>query len=187
MVPFRITVCGIKELEDYIGTGVSHVLSILDPNEKEPDAFYRFDAHKRLDLRFHDIIEEMPGFEAPQVEHVRQLLEFGKDLDRAPTPTHLIVHCHMGVSRSSSSMMLLLAQALPNRSAKEIAAEVVRIRPQTWPNLRIITFGDELLKRKGSLITAAREIYRARAVANPEAARFIRDVGRLAEIEGLDI
>jgi predicted protein tyrosine phosphatase len=185
MVPFRITVCGISELEDFVGTGVSHVLSILDPNEAEPAAFYRFEAHHRLDLRFHDIIEELPAYHAPQEEHVRDLLAFGQLLDLDPKPSHLLVHCHMGVSRSTASMILLLAQALPDRSARDIAEEVVRIRPQAWPNLRIITFGDRLLGRGGDIIAAARGIYRRRAAENPEAMRFIRDAGRLAEIEGL--
>lgn len=187
MVPFRITVCGIKELEGFVGTGVSHVLSILDPGEAEPEAYYKFDRHRRLDLRFHDIIEEQPEMLAPQPDHVRELLAFGRELDADPRPTHLIVHCHMGVSRSSASMMLLLAQALPHRSAQEVASEVVRIRPIAWPNLRLITMGDALLKRNGTLISAAREIYRKRAAENPEAARFIRDVGRGAEVEGLDL
>ena len=134
MVPFRITVCGIKELEDFAGTGVSHVLSILDPGEAEPEAYYKFDAHKRLDLRFHDIIEESPGLEPPTQDHVQRLLAFGRELEADPKAAHLIVHCHMGVSRSTASMILLLAQARPNRTAKEIADEVVRIRPIAWPN-----------------------------------------------------
>jgi len=167
--------------------GLSLVVTLLGGGLRPPEAFYRFDAHKRLDLRFHDIIEELPGQLPPEPDHVRQLLAFGRGLDLDPKPSHLIVHCHMGVSRSTASMILLLAQALPDRPAKEIAAEVVRIRPQAWPNLRLITFGDALLRRQGELIAAAREIYRARAAISPEAVRFIRDVGRLAEIEGLDV
>jgi predicted protein tyrosine phosphatase len=185
MVPFAITVCGISELENYVGTGVSHVLSILDPPEAEPAAFYRFDPHQRLDLRFNDIIEESPGYLAPQESHVRDLLAFGRRLDRDPKPSHLLVHCHMGISRSSASMMLLLAQALPDRPAEAIAQEILRIRPQAWPNLRIITLGDEVLERKGELIAAARGIYRRRAAESPDAVRFIREAGRLAEVEGL--
>jgi predicted protein tyrosine phosphatase len=91
----------------------------------------------------------------------------------------------MGVSRSTASMILLLAQARPDRSAEDIAQEVVRIRPIAWPNLRIMTMGDRLLGRNGELVSAARGIYKRRAAESPEAMRFIRDVGRLAEIEGL--
>ena len=187
MVPFRLTVCGIAELANFAGSGVSHVLSILDPGEAEPDAFFQYEAHHRLDLRFHDIIEEREGMLAPQESHVRELLDFGKRLDSEPAPSHLIVHCHMGISRSTASMFLLLAQAAPKKPAADIAAEILRIRPQAWPNLRIISMGDTILGRSGEIIAAARGIYRKRALENPESARFIRDVGRLAEIEGLDL
>ncbi|MFO1186020.1 MAG: protein-tyrosine-phosphatase [Alphaproteobacteria bacterium] len=138
--------------------------------------------HHRLDLRF----RHYRGAEdeiAPQETHVRDLLAFGQRLDQDPKASHLVVHCHMGVY-STASMILLLAQARPQRSAEEIAQEVVRIRPIAWPNLRIITMGDRLLGRKGELITAARGIYRRRA-AKRQTMRFIRDVGRLAELEGL--
>jgi len=185
VVPFRLTICGIPELEQFSREGVSHVLSILDPKEPEPPAFYSFDSHHRLELRFDDVIEEIAGYEAPQLHHVEQLLEFGESLDADPLPTHLLVHCHMGVSRSSASMILLLAQAKPTVPAEQIAVEVQRVRPIAWPNLRMIRFGDELLGRNGELIEAARGIYRRRAAQDPQTVKFIRAAGRLAEVEGL--
>ena len=94
----------------------------------------------------------------PQQEHVEQLLAFGRDLLAEPRPSaHLLVHCHAGVSRSTASMSLILAQALPDRPAAAILGEVLRIRPQTWPNLRILEFGDRLLSRNGELARAAFE------------------------------
>ena len=36
LVPFPIHVCGIEELEGHCATGVSHVLSILDPDRAGP-------------------------------------------------------------------------------------------------------------------------------------------------------
>lgn len=185
MVPFKLTICGLSELEGFRRAGVSHVLSILDPATPEPEAFFAFDPHRRLEMRFDDVIEELPGYRAPQRHHIEELLAFGQSLDADPQPTHLLVHCHMGISRSSASMMLLLAQAKPDVSAENIAAEIRRVRPIAWPNLRMIMFGDELLGRGGTLIAAARDIYRRRAAADPQQVQFIRAAGRLAEIEGL--
>ncbi len=185
MVPFKLTICGISELDRFSRAGVSHVLSILDPKEPEPEAFFAFDPHHRLEMHFDDIIEELPGYQAPQPHDVEQLLRFGRSLDDDPQPTHLLVHCHMGVSRSTASMMLLLAQAKPEVSAEDIAHQVQRVRPIAWPNLRMITFGDELLGRGGTLISAARGIYQRRAKEDPESVGFIRAAGRLAEIEGI--
>ena len=185
MVPFKLTICGISELDRFSRAGVSHVLSILDPKEPEPQAFFAFDPHHRLEMHFDDVIEDLPGYQAPQPQDVEALLSFGKLLDADPQPTHLLVHCHMGISRSTASMMLLLAQAKPEISAEEIVREVERVRPIAWPNLRMITFGDELLGRAGTLISATRNLYRRRAKTDPQQVHFIRAAGRLAEIEGL--
>jgi hypothetical protein len=67
IAPFRITVCGIEELTDHRETGASHVLSILDPDRPVAEAFGSFGEHKKLELRFHDVIEEEAG-RAPSAE-----------------------------------------------------------------------------------------------------------------------
>ncbi len=54
--PFGMTVCGIEELAGHCSTGASHVLSILDPAFPVPEAFGTFGEHKKLELRFDDII-----------------------------------------------------------------------------------------------------------------------------------
>jgi len=93
---------------------VTHVLSILDPDWPVPDAFGSFGEHERLELRFHDVIEETPGMLAPTQENVAQVLAFGRDMLGEPAPgAHLLVHCHAGVSRSTASMILIVAQARP--------------------------------------------------------------------------
>ena len=184
IAPFRITVCGIDELPDHNEAGVSHVLSILDPGWPVPDAFGAFGEHARLELRFHDIIEETAGMIAPDAGHVGQLLAFGRDLAAEPSEhAHLLVHCHAGVSRSTASMILILAQALPQVPAAEIAREVLRIRPQAWPNLRIIELGDAMTRPGGEIVAAARTLYRRQLDRRPEIAEdFVRG-GRAREVE----
>ena len=115
IAPFRLTVCGIEELAGFCPAGASHVLSILDPEWPVPEAFGAFGEHQKLELRFHDIIEETPGQILPREEHVAAVLAFGRDLMREPREdAHLLVHCHAGISRSSASMTLILAQFLPD-------------------------------------------------------------------------
>jgi predicted protein tyrosine phosphatase len=184
-VPFELTVCGIEELAGHCQVGVSHVLSILDPGYPEPPAFGSFGEHRRLELRFHDIIDETAGMLMPQQADVENLLAFGRDLMAEPTPAaHLLVHCHAGISRSTASMMLILAQARPDLSAKEIVAQVVRIRPRAWPNLRMIEMGDALLRRNGEMVAAAHDRYREFALQRPEWKQFIVGAGRGREIPG---
>jgi predicted protein tyrosine phosphatase len=184
IAPFKITVCGIEELIEHRETGASHVLSILDPDSPVPEAFGSFGEHEKLELRFHDVIEEDESRAPPLRDDVVRLLQFGRDLmAEPPANAHLLVHCHAGISRSTASMALILAQGLPGLSARQVLQEVLRIRPKAWPNLRIIELGDNLLSRNGDIIVAAIEIYRLQLEARPHLAEFMTLAGRGREVK----
>jgi len=183
IAPFRISVCGIEELAGHCEAGVSHVLSILDPDWPVPEAFGAFGEHAKLELRFHDVIEDAAGMVPPREEHVAELLAFGRNLQAEPPPdAHLLVHCHAGISRSTASMALIIAQALPCVGADQVLREILRIRPQAWPNLRIVEMGDALLGRGGALISAAHRVYRAQLRTRPDLAAEMRQGGRGREV-----
>ena len=181
LVPFQVTICGIDELELHCAAGVTHVLSILDPGWPEPEAFGAFDPHRRLELRFHDVIETEPGCVAPESLDVEQLLSFGHDLTEGKG-THLLVHCHAGVSRSTAAATLIVAQARPDRPAEEALQTVLSRRPRAWPNLRILELGDALLERRGEIVGAARAHYRRRLEREPWLIEQMIDGGRAREI-----
>ncbi len=181
-VAFHVTVCGVAELSGHTAVGVTHVLSILDPGFPDPDAFGAFGEHERLDLRFHDITDERPGMRLAQHEDVAALLQFGRDVATTPR-AHLLVHCHMGISRSTAAMALILAQARPDRPAQEALAEVRRIRAQVWPNLRVIELGDELLGRNGEIVAAAVARYRHVVERRPEIGKMMTEMGRGREVQ----
>jgi predicted protein tyrosine phosphatase len=182
---FKITICGIDELHEHSGAAVTHVLSILDPEMPQPRVFCEFPVHDRLELRFHDVIEENAyGYTAPQRSHVEDLLAFGRTaLSSRPAQVHVLVHCHMGISRSTAAATLLLAEAYPLRAATDIVSEVARIRTKAWPNLRMIEFGDALLGRSGALIRAVRARHREVAAGSPQVVEFMRNSGRGRELE----
>jgi len=183
IAPFRISICGIEELAGHCETGVSHVLSILDPDWPVPEAFGAFGEHRKLELRFHDIIEDRPEAIAPRQDHVVELLAFGRDLLAEPSAdAHLLVHCHAGISRSTASLALILAQALPDSPGEQILGEILRIREKAWPNLRILEMGDALLSRRGELVAAATGIYRAQLARRPHLAEIMRSDGRGREV-----
>lgn len=183
IAPFKVSICGIEELADHCEAGVSHVLSILDPDWPVPDAFGAFDEHTKLELRFHDIIEEHDADRiAPQQDHVADLLTFGRGVS-LESEAHLLVHCHAGVSRSTASMALILAQALPNLPGAHIFEEILRMRPRAWPNLRILELGDAMLGRRGELVVAAIAVYRTQLDTRKYLADQMRLGGRGREIE----
>jgi predicted protein tyrosine phosphatase len=180
-VDFHITVCGVAELSSHSAVGVTHVLSILEPGSPDPDAFGAFGEHERLDLRFNDIIDEIPGRRAPEAEDIAALLRFGRDIVSG-SKAHLLVHCHMGKSRSTAAMALILAQARPDRPAREALADVGRIQPLMWPNLRMIELGDAALGRKGELVAAVVAFYRHVIDLRPEVGAMIVEAGRVREV-----
>jgi predicted protein tyrosine phosphatase len=183
LAPFRLTVCGIDELDEHGEARVSHVLSILDPGWPVPTAFGAFGEHERLELRFHDVIEDQPGMISPRLEDVESLLAFGRDLATEPPPdAHLLVHCHAGVSRSTAAMAVILAQALPASPAEAVFDELLRIRPGAWPNLRIVELADALLDRHGELVAAAHGVYRRQVVRRPDLVAAMRSSGRAREV-----
>jgi predicted protein tyrosine phosphatase len=185
IAPFRITICGIEELAGHCNTKVSHALSILDPEWPVPEAFGAFGEHTKLELRFHDVIDEYNAdMIMPQQEHVAEILSFGSRLlKESQADAHLLIHCHAGVSRSTASMALILAQALPDVTASRIFEEMLRLRPQAWPNLRILELGDVQLDRHGDLVAAAAGIYRTQLDRRPYLIEQMRSNGRGREID----
>ncbi len=182
--PFGITVCGIDELDGHCSTHASHVLSILDPDYPVPEAFGSYGEHARLELRFHDIIEPDAGQIAPQPEHVDAILTFARDLQAERTAAaHLLVHCHAGVSRSTASMALILAQAMPEHSAETILRAIYELREKAWPNLRLIELGDRRLGRRGTLVAATHALHRLQLDQKPHLAAFMEEGGRVREID----
>ena len=179
--PFRITICGIPELDDHSAAGITHVLSILTPELPEPEAFAAFSPHRRLTLRFHDIIEPSPDRLAPSREDVERLLAFGRELSAA-SGSHLLVHCQAGVSRSTAAAALILAQAHPDWPAQEALDVVTRLRPRAWPNLRILELGDALLGRDGEIVAAAGAMYRRALDREPLLQEAMIDSGRGREV-----
>jgi predicted protein tyrosine phosphatase len=179
---FRVMVCGIPELAQFSNSGMTHVLSIMDPATPDPEAFAGFPPHDRTVLRFHDDIREEPGRQPPQTHHVRALLELGDRLAATPAPgAHVLVHCHMGISRSTAAVVILLAQQNPG-AEREAFAELRRLRPFSWPNSRMIAMADDLLGRGGALIEALHPHRHEVLKRHPEIADLVVRIGREHEL-----
>ena len=176
-----LTICGLEELDAHSAVGVSHILSILDPEWPEPAAFRAFDPHLRTTLYFHDEIEPGPNIVLPEKADVETILAFGRDVGQ--DLRHLLIHCHAGISRSTAAMAMILAQAFPQLSEGAIVERLFAIRPQAWPNSRMIGFADELLGRDGRFMAAVTGVYARRLAGRPELAETMRRLDRAREVE----
>ena len=105
----QLTICGLAELDLHRARGVTHVLSIMDPDWPDPESFTGYTPHHRAILRFHDAIESGDGTILPERAHVEHVVAFAERVVADLTPRgagHVLVHCHAGVSRSTAAMAL---------------------------------------------------------------------------------
>ncbi|OSQ48819.1 tyrosine phosphatase family protein [Thalassospira alkalitolerans] len=180
-----LTICGIEELPNHQTRSVSHVLSVVDPERADLDAFNAYAPHERTILRFHDIIDDLPDQIAPTPAHVEEVLTFGDGLRNTVDTRqdgHLLVHCHMGVSRSTAAMLTLMAQAQPDIAEDELFAKLRAIRPIAWPNSRMIGFADDLLGRGGKLNAALARHYRYQLDHDDHFDEWMTSLGRAREV-----
>jgi predicted protein tyrosine phosphatase len=173
-------ICGLDELIGHQRRGVTHILSILDPEWPDPAAFQAFDPHFRATLRFHDAIEPDRDVLLPQKGDIETILTFGRDAAEAGG---LLIHCHAGISRSTAATLMILAQAYPREHEDGLADRLLQNRPQAWPNSRMITFADELLDRHGRLSAATAGIYTRQLAKRPELGETMRRLNRGREVE----
>ena len=95
----------------------------------------------------------------------------------------MLVHCHMGISRSTAAMAILMAQSDPGHTEERIFSQLIDLRPQAWPNSLMVEFADDLLNREGRLMTALASLYARQLAKRPETEHFMRTHGRGREVE----
>ncbi|CAA7612204.1 tyrosine phosphatase family protein [Magnetospirillum sp. SS-4] len=180
LLSFPLIVCGIDELPLHAGAGVSHVLTILDPGWPDPDHFAAYGPHRRRVWRFHDIVNEHDGQRHPAESDVQAILDYGGMLE-GETVDRLLIHCHLGLSRSTAAAVILMARRHSGRE-DEAFAHLRTIRPFSWPNSRMIGMADAMLGRDGALVAAMRRHHADMARARPDMMVYLRQSERGAEV-----
>jgi predicted protein tyrosine phosphatase len=181
-----MTICGFSELDRHTNRGVTHVISILDPNVPEPDVFQTYQPHCRTTLHFHDEIDPGKNVVLPQRKHIETILALGRSLANDASERskrHVLVHCHMGISRSTAAMATLLTLFHPNENEDRIFAHLLRLRPEAWPNCLMLEIADDLLGRRGMLTTALGRLYAVQLSKRPEIGPYLRKQGRRREVD----
>jgi predicted protein tyrosine phosphatase len=166
-----IHVCSLARLHETVAdTGARHVVSLIG-DEARLERPTSIAPENHLWLRLHDISTPLDGYIMPSEEHVSVLLDFVRGWDRrAP----LVVHCYMGISRSTASAFASVCALNPDRDEDSIAQALRRASPTATPNMRIVSLADRLLGRQGRMVTAIETIGRGDLTA--EAAPFRLDL-----------
>ena len=150
----RILVCPAQHAAELsVEHRPSHVVALASPGAPATDVA----AAALLRLCFHDIAEPRGGLREATRADIAALIAFGQGWDgTAP----LLVHCQMGVSRSTAAALVLAASARPGLPEAAIAAALRRAAPCATPNPLMTGLADDLLGRDGRLIAAVLAIGR---------------------------
>jgi predicted protein tyrosine phosphatase len=150
-----IHVCSLSLLHRTVEeTGARHVVTLLRDLHlvTRPECIA---AEQHLLLGMDDIPEPADGFVAPGEEHVRKLITFARGWDRS---TPLVVHCYMGISRSTAAAFVAACAVNPARSELQIAQELRQRSHTASPNRRIVSIADDVLGRNGRMVQAIEAI-----------------------------
>ncbi|MEM7395373.1 MAG: protein-tyrosine phosphatase family protein [Verrucomicrobiota bacterium] len=157
-LPFQISICGLHEIDEFKDENITHILSILDPEDDVPDPDW-FGGVQTF-IPFSDIESEADGFQefdkCADPTDVQSIIDFGRQCHASAgeADTHLLVHCYAGISRSTAATFIILCDLLDGADETDLLKWVIQIRPQAYPNIRVVQLGDELLEREGSLTRA---------------------------------
>lgn len=173
----HVVVCGIEELPAK-GTAYDVIVSMLDPGAMAPSCLDGAPAWHQL--RFDDVIAAAPDKRVPTQRDVVALLDIGNTLAIGRSAS-ILVHCHLGVSRSTAGAMILLAQREPDRIAA-LADFVLQLRPRPWPNGLLLALADDVLGLGGALVEQGRAVRRAIAVQHADWVDWLATTHRAAEV-----
>jgi predicted protein tyrosine phosphatase len=150
-MPSIIYVCNLIEMPEHVeALGVSHLVSLVAPNEQPPTPS-GIAGHRHHRVEIHDISEPLDGHVLPTPEHVAGLIEFMRAWPQHEAP--ILIHCVAGISRSMAAALITLAVKAPGREL-EAARHVRNAAPHAYPNRRMIAVADQMLGCHGRLIDA---------------------------------
>jgi predicted protein tyrosine phosphatase len=147
----RIHVCSLAMIGAKVEeTGARRLITLIS-NGTHIDRPRAIAPQHHLYIAMSDIIEPQIGQIVPGKRHVRTLLEFIHDWNRAEP---LLIHCYAGVSRSTAAAFITACALGPSRSEVEIARAIRAASPTATPNARLVALGDAILERDGRMIAA---------------------------------
>jgi 8-oxo-dGTP diphosphatase len=152
--PIRVSALFRGRLQsDLIEFRPTHVISLLDPS-LQPEQIPKFPFNLRvLQLQFFDGDNptELPPDETTVAQIIGFLSEWVEGLHRNDNP-RLLVHCHMGASRSTAVALIALAMVYGPGLEREAFAHGLSILNKPWPNLNLISLADRRLALEGALL-----------------------------------
>jgi predicted protein tyrosine phosphatase len=130
------------------------VISIEDPRARRKLRFHRTPHPDHLVLRLEDIDHHAPELAGPDIHHVIQALAFAREHH----DKRILVHCHVGVCRSTATGLAIIADRLGPGNERLAVETLLASNADAVPNLLMVGMADEVLQRNGALVAAWAEI-----------------------------
>jgi len=83
--------------------------------------------------------------EGPQLHHIQNIISFLKPVVEDNKLHNVGINCFAGISRSTA--VAIIALVMSGKTIDDALDYVLAIRPEAWPNLRILGFASQILKK----------------------------------------
>lgn len=137
----KIIICGLADIQDCVDKyNPDKMLTIINKNF-EPETPLGMDKNRHLKMLIDDISEPRDGFILPEKHHAQELLDFTDDWDKTKP---ILIHCHMGISRSTATSLGVAGKFAPE-NIELIIENLKEIAPHASPNKIMMKYYDEIL------------------------------------------
>ncbi len=152
-----LVVCPLSQLEKTIQLHRPHEMITLmspgavlaRPSEIVPENHYF--------LTFNDITEPREGYIPPVAADILTIIKIAERWDQKHP---LLIHCQMGISRSTAAAFITACSLLPKNDELRLALLLRKLSPSATPNKLMIALADNILNRDGRMIKAIESIGR---------------------------
>ena len=126
----HLVICPLSLLEKTASEhNVRDIITLLSPDmQADRPSGVPADRHLRLSLR--DISAEIVDMESPAADHVAEMIDFAGSWNREKP---LLIHCWMGISRSTAGAYICALSLNPDLDEMELALELRRRSPSATP------------------------------------------------------
>jgi len=92
--------------------------------------------------------------QGPSEQHVNSIISFIEPIVSSNKEFHLGINCFAGVSRSTA--IGIIAWVLQGKTPDEALQEIIKVKYQAWPNLRMLRFASNRLNQ--DLVTLVKKL-----------------------------